>query len=359
MILAHSTTIRRKEMDAVLTCMVDEKIGPGVINTRFIQLVKEFFHCDGAVALRSPSIALKYALKAFDLPKDSPIMISALAPSWQLTTLQDLGYKYIVLDVDLETSLVTPSIVKDGIQNGGRLLILHESFGILPDVKGIAELGIPIIEDISHSAGATLPPPEDSQNANPSQTQGAKENLSASSFGTFAILGLEEKDVITAGGGAVLMANKRRDWIALKKFTDNAPSTDLLPDLNCALATVELKEFNKNEKSRKELFALYQRACMAGRHKMLVRETEHSSTMSAFPLVLSSAFKDAKQYAEKKDIEITLAFSDVVLNQLDEEERTKYKNAKSLSLRCALFPLYSRLTHSETEKIVKILGTLP
>ena len=43
MIQTYSTTIRRKEMDAVLTCMVDEKIGPGELNLRFLSSVKEFF----------------------------------------------------------------------------------------------------------------------------------------------------------------------------------------------------------------------------------------------------------------------------------------------------------------------------
>ena len=53
-----SSTIRRREMDAVLTCMVEEKIGPGESNQRLIQLCKEYFNVDGAVAVRSPAIAL-------------------------------------------------------------------------------------------------------------------------------------------------------------------------------------------------------------------------------------------------------------------------------------------------------------
>ena len=67
-------------MDAVLTCMVDEKIGPGEMNARFIQSVKEFFKCDGAVAVRSPSIALKYAMKALGAERGTVVMISAAAP---------------------------------------------------------------------------------------------------------------------------------------------------------------------------------------------------------------------------------------------------------------------------------------
>ena len=193
-----SSTIRRKEMDAVLTCMVEEKIGPGESNLRFIQQVKEYFGVDGAVAFRSPSIALKYAIKALDLPKESQIMISALAPSWQILTIEDLGYKPLVLDVSPETSLVSPETVHEAIQYGGRLLILHETMGLIPNINAILELGIPVIEDISQSAGATL---------------GEKKT---GTFGVFSILGLEERDILTAGGGAVLMAPQRRDWLVLK-----------------------------------------------------------------------------------------------------------------------------------------------
>ena len=156
MIQTYSTTIRRKEMDAVLTCMVDEKIGPGELNTRFIQQIKEFFGCDGAVALRTPASALKYALRAMDLPAGESILISALAPAWHYQAVEDLGYKPIVLDVDDSNGLVTKEIVHKGILEGGRLLLLHESMGIMPEIEEIIQLGIPVIEDVSKSAGTVL-----------------------------------------------------------------------------------------------------------------------------------------------------------------------------------------------------------
>ena len=107
MIHTYSSTIRRKEMEAVLTCMVDEKIGPGELNERLIQTVKETTGCDGAVALRSPSLALEYALKACDIAKDSGIMISALAPSWVIHAVEKYGCKPIVLDVAEDTGNIT------------------------------------------------------------------------------------------------------------------------------------------------------------------------------------------------------------------------------------------------------------
>ena len=351
MIQTYSTTIRRKEMDAVLTCMVDEKIGPGELNARLIQAVKEFTKCDGAVALRSPAIALKYALQALDFAKDSKVMISALAPAWQYQALVAMGYEPLVLDVDEISGLVTAEIVSAGIQNGGRLLILHETEGILPDFEGIMQLGIPVIEDISQSAGASVPvlSPEGVP---------TEERRLAGSFGVYTILGLEERDVITAGGGAVLMAPGRREWIVLKRFSDEAPLTDLLPDINSALAWVQVREYPRNEKTRKEIFAMFHQACMIGRHKMYAREMENGSTMSCFPLILASSFKDVKQYAAKKDIEVQLAYDNSVI-ALKEELSESCIHAKSLYLRCVHIPLYPRLTHAESAKIVKVLSSLP
>ncbi|MCR5612177.1 DegT/DnrJ/EryC1/StrS family aminotransferase [Treponema sp.] len=375
MIQTFSSTIRRKEMDAVLTCMVDEKIGPGEINARLIQTVKEFFGCAGALALRSPDIAVMYALKACGLEKGSKVMISALAPGWQLFAVKEAGYEPLILDVDIATSCVTATIVEEGIKNGGRLLILHEPLGILPDFDGIMALGIPVIEDVSQSAGAMIvETPEEGQKTEakkesdtPAEVKGKK----AGCFGIFSVCALEEHDVITAGGGAIVMAAGRRDWPVLKQFSDSIPGIQMLPDINAALAFVQIKEFKRNEQSRKEIFNLYNRSIMAGKNKTFVRDTEYGSTAYSFPLILESGFKDVKQYTAKKDIEIVQAFSDSVIGTLEklkenllEEEKIPYdysncKNAKALYLRTALFPLYPRLSRSQIEKISKVLGTLP
>ena len=156
MIQTYSTTIRRKEMDAVLTCMVDEKIGPGELNAKLITQIKEFIKCDGAVALRSPAIALKYALKSMGLESGSKVMVSALAPAWQYQSLVSMGFEPLVLDVDEVNGLVNEQIISEGIKQGGKVLLLHETEGILPNLEEIVKLGVPIIEDISQSAGAVF-----------------------------------------------------------------------------------------------------------------------------------------------------------------------------------------------------------
>lgn len=371
MIQTFSSTIRRKEMDAVLTCMVDEKIGPGEINARFIQSVKEFFGCAGALAFRSPDTALKIALDACGIEKGSKIMLSALAPGWQFFSIKEAGYEPLVLDVNDSTCCVTSEKVEEGISNGGRLLILHEPLGILPDVENIISLGVPVIEDVSQCAGAMIVEKSSEQQVGEQKDNQEVKGKKAGCFGVFSICSLEEHDVITAGGGAILIAANRRDWSVLKQISEMIPKIKMLPDINAALALVQIKEYKRNEIVRKEIFNLYNHSIMAGRNKTFVRDFEYGSVAYSFPVVLNSGVKDVKQYVMKKDIEVVLAFEDSVIGTFEkikenllEDEKNIYdysscKTAKNLYLRTVLFPLYPRLLKSQVEKISKVLGTLP
>lgn len=369
LIETFSSTIRRKEMDAVLTCMVDEKLGPGELNTKLCQAVKENLGCDGAVALRSPAIALVYALKALDLEEGSGVLVSALAPSWQFVVLKNLGFKPLVTDVDEETGLMSMESIENNIKNGGKIILFHETMGILPDFEKLLSFGIPVIEDISHSFGALVPEKTDDSAQNPevasesvesSETEKQNEKgKKAGTFGGYSILGMEDHDTITSGGGAVLIAPGRREWIVLKKLAEEAPVTDILTDMNSALGWIQIKEFARNEALRKTMFGIFEKALSSGKNKTFARASGSGSTIWSFPVVLAGSFKDTKQYASKKEIEVKQAYENSVISLLEDDERSNYLHAKSLFLRTALFPLYPRLGSESTAKIAKVLGTLP
>ncbi len=336
----YSSTIRRSEMDAVLTCMVEEKIGPGEMNEKLVKLATEVFDVAGAVAFRSPSIALSYALNALNLEKNSGVIISALAPAWQFIELERLEYKPIVVDVAADDVLVSIETYEEAVKNGGRAIILHETLGFLPDMEKLLALGIPVIEDISQSAGASF-------NERP-----------AGNFGVFSILGLEEKDILTAGGGAVLLAPERRNALVLKRSYEKAPTTDILPDINASLAFIQLKQMKKNMASRQEMYDSYIRSLMQSKHKTVSQNSDNINPIYSFPVILNSGLADVKKYASKKKIEIEPAFKNSVIDNF-EEGQEQFINASSLLLRCVLFPLYPRLGSKNVAEITKVLATLP
>ena len=336
----YSPTIRRSEMDAVLTCMVEEKIGPGEMSQKLIKLVCETLQVSGAAAFRSPAIALSCALKALDLEAGAGVIISALAPSWQYVEIIRHNYKPLVIDVRQENALVSAEAVEDAVRNGGRAVILHETMGFLPEIEDILSLNIPVIEDISQSAGALY------------------KDKYAGSAGVFSILGLEEKDILTGGGGAVLLAPERRNAAVLKKLYEQAPVTDLLPDINASLAFVQLKQMEKNMELRREMHEAYLHSLMQSKHKTIPLTEGSTNPVYSFPVILNSGVADVQKYAAKKNIEIELAFTNSAADYLKDQQET-FINATSLLLRCVLFPLYPRLGAKKSAEIAKVLATLP
>jgi dTDP-4-amino-4,6-dideoxygalactose transaminase len=391
----YSPTIRRKEMDAVLTAMVEDKIGPGEQARLLIQIAKERLRFDYCLALRSPAMALSFALKALNLEDGQGVLVSALSPRYYHRVIEDLRLRPVYCDVAGDSPLVSRGTVEEAIARespgtGVRCIVLHHTLGFMPDTASIAELGIPVIEDRSQSYGAGFP-------EEPGKAAGSGEEIPARPpreagpgrvSGVFTILGLEERDMLTSGGGALLYAVNRRDGSALRNYGDLPPEYSL-PDMNAAMAVIQFRESLRNLEKRLEIARIYTQSALRTRHRRFIQGDEGRYNNYAFPLVLETGLKDVKTYARKKDIVVESAFENTLTGfalgaadggaflfpagapalggaALGEEGRgpvSRFQDlcpqAYSLFLRTVLFPLYPRLSSSEVERISKLIVTLP
>jgi dTDP-4-amino-4,6-dideoxygalactose transaminase len=340
----YSPTIRRKEMDAVLTAMVEDSIGPGEQGRRLVQLVKEFTDCEYCLALRSPAVALAAALAALGLEKDSGVIISALSPRYYLKVIADLELKPIYCDVLPSSACIGPASIETALSRRetgleARCIVLHHALGFVSDTSAIAEIGIPLIEDCSRSYG----------------TMAGEERVP--SLGVFTIVGLEERDMLTAGGGALLYAMNRRDASVLKNL-EELPPEYCLPGMNAAMAMVQFKEARRNLEKRQEIARLYIQSSLQTRHERFIQTGNTEYNNYTFPLILKTGMKDVKVYAKRKDIAVENAFEDTVMGNGIVPSST-CPEAYSLSLRTAIFPLYPRLSSAASGRVAKLIGTLP
>jgi dTDP-4-amino-4,6-dideoxygalactose transaminase len=171
------------------------------------------------------------------------------------------------------------------------------------------------------------------------------------------VLGLEERDMITAGGGALLYAEDKRRAAALKN-TGALPPEYGLPDMNAAMAAVQMRECAKNIEKRREIAQIYTQAAMRGRHKRFVEPENFIYNHYAFAIVLETGMKDVRQYAAKHGVAVESAFENTLaLSGLVKPEQCPH--AAGLALRTALFPLYPRLGRSNAETVAKVITTLP
>ncbi|GHV73758.1 aminotransferase [Spirochaetia bacterium] len=367
----YSPTIRRKEMDAVLTALVEDKIGPGEHAQNLIQIAKDRLHFDYALALRSPAIALSIALRTLNLETGQGVIISALSPRYYKQVIEDLGLVPLYADVLPSQASIGPETI-EALRSlpdmpTARCIVLDHTLGYMPDMAAILNVGLPVIEDRSRSYG-TLAAERPLGPAAAAEAAAAEAAAVAGAdvkpapeapypAGVLSILGLEEKDLLTAGGGALLYAMNRRDAAVLRNYATLPPEYGL-PDMNAAMAVVQFREAARNLEKRKEIAKVYAQSSLRTRHKRFVQNDTFEYNNYAFSLVLETGMKDVVAYAKKKDIAVLSALEDTLVGAgLVPVELCP--EAYSLSLRTALFPLYPRLSGPEIEKVGKLILTLP
>jgi dTDP-4-amino-4,6-dideoxygalactose transaminase len=376
-----SPTIRRKEMDAVLTAMVEDRIGPGDYSRLLVQTAKEHLHFDFALALRSPATALRLALTALGLEDGDGVLVSALSPRYYASVLAELRLTPLYCDVSFSFPCISRESVEkavaaapDGVK--ARCIVLHHTLGFVPDIASLADFGLPVIEDVSQSfspvgtLSAEQKEPDGSKESNgtkepdsSTKTDNGPENAKAAEeagkriCGIYTILGLEERDVLTSGGGALLYSSSRKDSAALRTLA-NIPPEYCLPDINAALAAAQFKETVRNGDRRREIAKAYTQASLRTRHKRFVPLDGTEYNNYAFPLILETGVKDVAAYARKKEIIIENAFEQSLAGA-GISDSVLCPVSYSLSLRTILFPLYPRLRSSDAERVSKLIMTLP
>ena len=80
--------------------------------------------------------------------------------------------------------------------------------------------------------------------------------------------------------------------------------------------------------------------------------------LSSFPVALADGMKDVRQYALKKAVDTLPAFGNTIA-ALEDSPAAHCAHARSLVLRCLLFPLYPTLGKRDVENVCKVLASLP
>lgn len=332
-------TIRRKEMDAVLTCLVSDRIGPGELSLKLLEKLSDLIRHSGGVCFREPQRALECTLLTLIPEKEGKVLISALAPGYYVDVINILGLEPLLCDVDPASGVMKVSEIEEKAAEC-KAIIIDYPMGNYSDFTTIASLEIPVIEDISCSIGTSAG------------------DFQPGSLGKYVFIGMEEHNLITAGGGAVVVAHSRSDVSKLKKSYDLMDKTVLLPDMNAALATVQCSTLLTRLEKRKSYFDIFLAQLQKGGHKTLMLNGDVEELLYSFPVIVDVGHKDVIAYSKKKGVDTEIAFFHVAIDKIDPEGHD-FPNALSLKLRTLLFPLYSLLGNTNAELISRVLLTLP
>ncbi len=333
-------TVKRKDMGSVLSCIVSDKLGPGEISRELASRACHLLGHAGGVTLANSYMALSVALEALGVGSGDSVILPALAPAVWLRVLLDRGMVPLVADVEPETACIDPAQVAVLAQKGAKAILVPHTLGIVCDIEALKTHGIPILEDASDALGGKIG------------------ELPCGGTADVCLLSLDPDGIITCGGGALLLGRSRNVSAALRRIQEASPLYSLLPDMNAALGISQLAALETFVLARREIAAVYAQSLLKSRHRSLVQKVEAENVLSSFPVALSDGMKEVRTYALKKNVDTVPAFADTIA-ALEESPGAHCASARSLVLRCLLFPLYPMLGKRDVEAVCKVLATLP
>lgn len=339
MIPLHKPSIKRKDMDSVLTCLVSDSLGPGALASELVGKIAEKLRLQGGVALRTYDDAIALAFRSLGLDEGDTVIISPLAPGAYLRVAEQEKLRPVFVDVDGATGVWDQPALIDTVREGVGALVVTHRLGLVPPMADYIELGVPIIEDVTEALGATF------------------EGKPLGGFGSYCILRMEAQDLVTCGGGTVVLGGKRKEQSLLRKNAEALADTALMSDMNAALGIAQIQAFDAAMSARKELAVFLDDAARKSGHSTFARVGDEERVPTGFPLVLKGSANEAVAYARKHHVHASLVFEDACIGLLENQDA--WPNALGLALRTLEFPLYPTLGKKNLEQVAKVVSTLP
>lgn len=144
----------------------------------------------------------------------------------------------------------------------------------------------------------------------------------------------------------------------LRNLAESIDPEIIMTDYNAALGLAQFRDMETAIARRRELAVLFAQSLARTRHRILSQNGDGEPGYWAFPVSIASNVKDVRAYARKKDVDTELAFDGSLLAKGFVPEG-RCPNARSMAMRCLLFPLHQRIGVAAAEKISKVLATLP
>ena len=337
----YKPTLRRKDMDAVLQTMVDERIGPGERKNEFLKQFCTYIGAGEGIALRSYPDALRASLLTLSLPPGAKVGVSVLSPSLYALIAKEMQLELVLGDIDEESGCLSQEEATRLVEEGAQALLIHEPMCQIPLHCEYRSLGVPVIEDISQSLGSCF------------------DDERAGGFGDLVVCALEEDAVVSAAGGAVLAIMHGDYQKTLSALFREYREYVELPDMNAALGLIQLSHLDDHLSKRREFYTLFSNALLKTEHKLYgIGNIDFKPNGYGFCVVLDSRAEDAIKFANKYQVSAQKTFSDTLAKGYS-DRFDLFPKALPPHLRGISLPLYPFLKQSDTELLMKVISHLP
>ena len=230
--IPHSRpTLDQNEVDAVARVLTSGQVAQGEEVLHFEKALASMIGVGGAVAVSSGTAALHLALLVLDIGEGDEVVIPSFVCPALLNAVRYVGAVPVPADINGETFNIDPRDLKRRLTGRTKAVIVPHMFGLPADIRAIAALGIPVIEDCALSLG--------------SHYQGAP----SGSFGVLSVFSFYATKVICTGEGGMIATNDSQLLSKIRDLRDYDEKDDgrlrfnyKLTDMQAALGLVQLRK---------------------------------------------------------------------------------------------------------------------
>ena len=214
----------------------------------FEKTVASFVKSKYAVAVNSGTAALQAALYTLNIKQGDEVLVPSFTFVATANAIVSAGAKPVFVDISKKNYTIDPDDLQKKITKKTRAIIPVHLYGNIADVNSLSEISkkhnIPIIEDSAQSLGSTY------------------KGKHAGTFFEMGCYSMYPAKVMTSGeGGFIVTDNKKfRDKLLMVRNHGMIHGYDTrifglnlrLPEINAAIATIQIKKLPNFLKSRKK-----------------------------------------------------------------------------------------------------------
>lgn len=339
-IVSNKPTITRKELEAVLDCLINDELVAGESIKNFENSIAKMIGLKYSLSTSSLTAAYHLVFKALEIGETDEVIMPSFFSQAPLSALTMTGGKAVL--VDNEKDSIFPSIadIKGKISEKTKAIVMGHLFGFHAQLRDLGDVTIPVIEDISHAVGTEI------------------DEVPAGRNGTFTVASFDPAAIITTGNGGMVLTNNSKYYSVMKDYRgydEHHLHYDYsMTDFQGAMGTSQLAKLPDLLSRRREIARIYHDSIRITPHKTPYQFSDMFA-YQAFPLLFNMSNEKVEGYWRKNRIEVVRPI-EYPLHSIMGLNGSDYPNSERYSKKLFAIPLYPTLSRRNIDKISKTLG---
>ena len=343
----YKTDLLSDEKKNIIKCLNENWISSkGSFIEKFQEDFKKKFKYKHATVTTNGTTALHLALLALDIKKNDEVIVPNLTYVAPVNAVSYTGAKPILVDVDIDTWLISEKNIKKNINKKTKAIIAVHLYGLPCNMKEILRIGkkynLKIIEDCAEAVGSKF------------------NNFYVGNFGDVSTFSFYGNKTITTGEGGMVVCKEKKIFnkvVMLKSqginITDKNSYNHKIIGYNyrmtnicAAIGTAQVKKIDNYIKKKTQIFKLYKKYL---KDYPIEFQLDYKKVRNTYWLVTillkeNKIKKRLMKYLKKRKIETRPIF--IPINQLNmyRQSDKKFSNSIKISNRGLSLPSFPGLS---------------